>query len=111
MIDSCPAALRFAAGIVIFKVVSLRKLATAVTLCILTTDVCKNPDPVRVMTVSGEPTKMLLGDRWVMTGKGFVGSGAGITGALLTVNERAADVPPPGAGLTTTICSVPAFAN
>ena len=61
------------------------------------TDPLQKPDPVAVMRTSLEPTLSVTGSTLLRTGSG-----------LMIVNVRAADVPPPGDGLTTEIANVPA---
>ncbi len=58
------------------------------------------PVPVIVMVRSGEPATTALGLSPVMVGT-----------PLVTVNASAAEVPPPGAELTTRTEIVPAFAS
>ena len=55
--------------------------------------------PVTVKVNPAPPAWALFGDSWVNVGAG-----------LLTVNVRAEDVPPPGAGVNTVTCAVPAGA-
>ena len=66
-----------------------------------TTDELTNRLPVTVSVNDGPPARALLGDSSAATGAGF--------GATI-VNVRAADVPPPGAGVTTVTGTVPAVA-
>src|SRR4029434_7767912 len=59
------------------------------------------PVPVTVSVKAALPAVTLAGLRLVMVGVGFT---------LATVNERAPDVPPPGAGVNTVMLGVPAAA-
>jgi hypothetical protein len=68
----------------------------------LTTDPFMNPVP---FTVSVNPTVPAVAE----DGDSIVMDGAGLLGALI-VKLKFSDVPPPGAGLNTVTCAVPALA-
>jgi hypothetical protein len=55
-------------------------------------------EPVTVRTKAGPPAVTLVGERPVITGTGFI-----------TANRAAVETPPPGAGLDTVTCALPAI--
>jgi len=67
----------------------------------LTTELLMKPFPFTVRVKAAPPAVAVDGESEVMLGKGF---------DALIVNEEPADVPPPGAGLNTVTCAVPAVA-
>jgi len=67
----------------------------------LTTELLMKPLPFTVRVKAAPPAVAVDGEIEVMLGKGF---------DALVVNAELADVPPPGAGLNTVTCAVPALA-
>jgi hypothetical protein len=66
-----------------------------------TTEPLMNPVPVTVKVSAAVPAVAFVGDSVLIVGSGF---------AALMVNAAVPDVPPPGAGLVTVTCPVPAAA-
>src|SRR5204863_9190581 len=95
-----PAAARSVAGIAAVSWVALTKVVVRVAPFHLTVLPLTKPVPATVSVKAGPPTRALLGVRPVSVGAG-----------LFTVNVCAAEVPPPGAGVTTVTCGVPAVAR
>src|SRR5205814_1772455 len=67
-----------------------------------TTEPLTKPVPLTVRPKAVLPVVALAGDRLLMVGTGL---------GPLIVNAELLDVPPPGAGLNTVICPVPALAR
>jgi hypothetical protein len=59
-----------------------------------------NPLPVTVSVNAGSPEDVLVGEMAEIVGLGLF---------AITANEAALEVPPPGAGFTTVMLSVPAL--
>src|SRR5438477_80722 len=95
-----PATARSVAGIAAVSWVALTKVVVRVAPFHLTVLPLTKPVPATVSVKAGPPTRALLGVRPVSVGAG-----------LFTVNVCAAEVPPPGAGVTTVTCGVPAVAR
>src|SRR6266404_5372508 len=92
-----PATARSVAGIAAVSCVALTNVVVRVAPFHLTVLPLTKPVPVTVSVKAGPLTSALLGARPVSVGAG-----------LFTVNVCAAEVPPPGAGVTTVTCGVPA---
>ena len=82
--------------------VALMKVVTRAAPFQYTVAPCTKPVPDTTRSNAGRPASTVAGSRPVR---------AGGAAAELIVKATAADVPPPGAGLTTVTCAVPAFAT
>ena len=91
---------RSAAGTVAFTSVALTKVLASVTPFHAITEVETNPDPVTSTKVSVDPASTLVGSILAIVGTG-----------LFTAKSTAADVPPPGDGLTTVNFAIAAVAR
>ena len=100
--DTCagPAAATSDAAIDACNCVALTNVVGRLTPFQRTTDALANPLPVTVTVNAGAPAVTLDGDSDSTLGTGFS-----------IVNARSPDVPPPGAGVTTDTCAVPAAAT
>jgi hypothetical protein len=96
-----PAAAMSAAWIAAVNCVALTYVVVRLDPFHFTTDPVTNPVPVTVNVNAAVPAVALDGDSVLMVGTGF---------AALIVNAELPDVPPPGAGLVTVTCPVPAVA-
>src|SRR5258708_39252492 len=66
------------------------------------TELLTNPEPFTVSVKAGPPENAFVGEMLEIEGAGLL--------AALTANVRADELPPPGAGFTTVMESVPAEA-
>src|SRR2546426_72256 len=97
--DAVPTAARSAAGMAAVSRAVLTKVVVRVAPFQRTVDPFTNPVPLTVSVKAAPPTVALIGVSPVIVGMG-----------LLTGNVCAAEVPPPGAGVNTVTCGVPAVA-
>jgi hypothetical protein len=97
--DAVPAVAMSAAEIAAWSCVALTKAVVRADPFQRTTEVATKLLPVTVRVKLAPPAIRLLGESALVPGKG-----------LLTVNVRAPDVPPPGAGVNTVTDAVPAVA-
>src|SRR5207237_5724910 len=97
--EAVPVAAMSAAGIAAVSCVALTKVVVRAAPFHCTVAPFTKPLPVSVSVKPAPPTIALAGDSDVSVGAG-----------LFTANVCAADVPPPGAGVITVTCGVPAVA-
>src|SRR5205823_9701287 len=95
-----PAAATSAAAMAAVSCVALTNVVVRVAPFHLTVLPLTKPVPVTVSVKAALPAAVLVGDRAARVGD-----------ELFTVNVCAAEVPPPGAGVTTVTCGVPADAR
>ncbi len=94
-----PAVAMSAAAIAAVTCVALMYVVVRLDPFQFTTEPLMNPFPLTVSVNAAAPAVALLGDSPIIAGTGF---------APLMVNVELPDVPPPGAGLVTVTCPVPA---
>jgi len=102
LIARLPAACRSTAGTEAMSEVALLNVVGMATPFTSAIELFTNPEPVRTTLRLDTPAVTLLGETLVSTGTGFPD---------VTCNGSEADVPPPGAGFTTSINSVPGTAR